>query len=238
MNLLVNRRVVSAILKHASPEGITIKELISRERLDSQMLERDLHALGELSLVSVLDRSIYVSPAQKVRLSVEALSLGCSLGDLCKSLSWGEFEDFSLEALHANNFSVCKHFRFKSNNRRWEIDLVALRGSQILLIDCKHWSKGHQASSLRRAAEKSLVCTKALLAVMPSLSERLAIDRLSSVVIFPVILTLLRSPVQIHLGVPVVSISQFNDFIYELSEYENRLTVFSIQLKGATCESS
>ena len=206
---------------------------MSRERLDSQLLEHDLHTLAELSLVSVLDRSIHISPTQKVSLSVEALSLGCSLADVCRSLSWGEFEDFSLEALHANDFNVCKHFRFKSHDRRWEIDLVALRESRMLLIDCKHWSKGHQASSLRRAAEKNLACTKALLAVMPSISERLAIDKLSSVSMFPVILTLLRSPVQIHLGVPVVSISQFNDFIYELPEYENRLTMFSVQLKEA-----
>ena len=233
MNLRVNRRVVSAILKHGSPRGITTEELISRERLNPRMLEYDLRALAELSLLSVLDGSIYVSPAQKVRLSVEALSLGCPLEEVCRSLTWSEFEDFSLEALQANDFSVHKHFRFKSRDRRWEIDLVALRESRMLLIDCKHWNKGRQASSLQRAAEKNLACAKALVNVIPSISEQLAIGKLHSISLSPVILTLLRSPVQIHLGVPVVSISQFNGFIHELPEYENRLTIFSVQTKGS-----
>ena len=101
-----------------------------------------------------------------------------------------------------------------------------------MLIDCKHWNKGHQARSLRKAAERNLACTEPLLKVIPKVSGRLGISGSPSVFFLPVILTLFRSPVRIHLGVPIVSISQFNDFIYELLEYMSGLAVFPAQLKG------
>ncbi len=224
----MNRRIITSILKLASPEGISIKELESNLRLDPEILEFNLHALNETSLITMLDGSICLSLDQKMRLAMEALSLGCSVKDVCRSLTWTEFEDFCLEVLHANGFDVNKHFRFKACGRGWEIDLVARQGSKMMLIDCKHWNKGYMTSSLRKAAEKNLACTKALLTVIPDVSKRISIKKSSSVSLLPVILTLLSSSIQVHLGVPIVPISQFNSFIYELPEYLNGLTTFPV----------
>lgn len=117
-------------MKHTSSGSITTEELRSRVRLDPQLLEHHLRALTEASLISMLGDSILILPSQKIHLAVEALSLGCSLKDVCRSLSWGEFEDFCLEVLYVNGSDVKKHFRFKACGRRWEIDLLAVVGSQ------------------------------------------------------------------------------------------------------------
>lgn len=222
----VNRRLILAILKQTSSGSTSIKDLTTSTHLTPQLVEKDLRVLIEVSLLSILDDRIHLSSSQRIRLGIEALSLGSSLNEVCKSLSWGEFEDFCLEVLHENGFAVNKHFRFKSGERGWEIDLAARRGSMMMLIDCKHWNRGHQVSSLRKVAERNLACTKALLTVMPDVSDRLKITKLPSLSFLPVILTMLKSPVQIHLGVPIVSISQFNEFIYELPEYLGGLAVF------------
>ena len=228
----LNRRVVASILKNASPEGAAIKEFELKIRLDPGLLRSNLHALAEASLISIIDDCIYLSLSQKIRLAMEALSLGYSVKDVCRSLTWTEFEDFCLEVLQENGFEVNKHLRFKACGRGWEIDLVAKQGSRIMLIDCKHWNKAHRAGSLRKAAEKNLACTKALLTVIPSFSEHIGLGGLSSVSLLPIILTLLKSSAQVHLGVPIVPISQFNGFIYELPEYMSGLTIFPVRLKG------
>jgi hypothetical protein len=229
LKLDVNRRVVSGILKKTSFDSPTIEDLVSSTHLDSRLVEDDLRVLAEASLLSILENRIHLSSNQRIRLGIEALSLGFSLKEICRCLSWLEFEDFCLEVLDKNGFAVNKHFRFKAAGRGWEIDLAASRGSRLLLIDCKHWNRGHQASSLRKVAEKNLACTKALLTVIDDVSDRLKITVTSSLSILPVILTMLRAPVQIHLGVPIVSISQFNNFIYELPEYVGGLAVFSVK---------
>lgn len=225
----VNKRLVLAILKETTSGPTTIKDLTTSTHLAPQLVEKDLCVLIEASFLSILDDCIHLSSSQRIRLGIEALSLGSSLKEVCRRLSWGEFEDFCLEVLYANGFAVNKHFRFKATGRGWEIDLAARKGSILMLIDCKHWNRGHQASSLRKVAERNLACTKALLTVMPEVLDRLKITNLSSLSLLPVILTMLRSPVQIHLGVPIVSISQFNDFIYELPEHIGGLAVFSIK---------
>jgi hypothetical protein len=226
LKLDINKRLILAILKETSSGSTAIKDLTTSIHLTPQLVKKDLHILVEASLLSILDDRIRLSSSQRIRLGIEALSLGSSLNEVCKSLSWGEFEDFCLEVLHENGFVVNKHFRFKATGRGWEIDLAARRGSMMMLIDCKHWNRGHQASSLRKVAERNLTCTKALLTVMPDVSDRLKIATSSSLSLLPVILTMLRSSVKIHLGVPIVSISQFNDFIYELPEYISGLAVF------------
>jgi len=229
----MSKRVVSTILRETSSHSVSVEELRSKVRLDPKLLECHLHTLVEASLISILDDSIHVSPQQKIRLALKALSIGCSLDGVCRGLSWSEFEDFCLEVLYSNGFDVSKHFRFKACKRRWEIDLLAVEGSKMMLIDCKHWNRGHQANSLRKAAERNLACAKAFLKVMPRVYKSLRINELPSLCLLPVIITLLRSPVQIHLGVPIVSISQLNEFIYELPKYLTELAFFPVQLKGS-----
>lgn len=40
-----------------------------------------------------------------------------------------------------NNSSVKRNLRFKTN-RRYEIDLLAIKNNEIFAVDCKEWGKG------------------------------------------------------------------------------------------------
>lgn len=56
-------------------------------------------------------------------------------------ISWQEFERLVSDILKENGFAVRKNFRFKSD-RRYEIDLIAVRNNLVLCIDCKQWKQG------------------------------------------------------------------------------------------------
>ena len=73
---------------------------------------------------------------------------------------WKDFESIVSDIFRENGFAVRNNFRFKTE-RRWEIDLVAVRGNDVLCVDCKRWSDGREKTwSLSKAAKEQSQRTK------------------------------------------------------------------------------
>lgn len=67
-------------------------------------------------------------------------------------LDWKKFERFVAEIFLSNSFLVRHNLRFRIK-RRYEIDLLALRGENVFCIDCKSWSMGrYKKTALQKAA--------------------------------------------------------------------------------------
>ena len=101
--------------------------------------------------------------AEKLKVIEAEVLKGRPIEELLKSFSWKEFEDFCAHVFEINGFQVLRNFRFKSRNKRFEVDIVAVRGALILCADCKRWEfKTGSFSSLAEAVEKQAEQIRAL----------------------------------------------------------------------------
>ncbi len=76
---------------------------------------------------------------------------GSDIEDVLQKSNWKNFEDVVSEIFEANGYVTKLNFRFKTS-RRYEIDVIASKGNDILCIDCKWWGRGrYKKSGLKNA---------------------------------------------------------------------------------------
>ena len=69
------------------------------------------------------------------------LQKGNEIEDILEKYDWKRFETIITEIFQENGFHTKQNFRFKTK-RRYEIDIIAVKGDRIFCIDCKWWNKG------------------------------------------------------------------------------------------------
>jgi len=185
--------------------------------------------------VKLENSSLIVQIPRFILEAVKFLKLDVS--KLSRLLNWKGFEDIVGKICEENEYRVIKNFRFsdrsnfiqKTNQKRYEIDIVAIIKNIILLIDAKHWnSKTNNYSSVNKASklqkrrvqalEKN---TEAFSKLILSFYSTYKIKSLKSLLPFkliPVVVTLNDNKCKLSYGqVPIVSIFELNTFIQELS---------------------
>ena len=79
---------------------------------------------------------------------------GEQIENIIQKIDWKEFEKLIAEILKKHDFNVYNNFRFKTN-RRFEIDVLAIRNKISLVIDCKQWGRGrHKKTGLKYSVEE------------------------------------------------------------------------------------
>lgn len=141
----------------------------------------------------------------------EKISRGQSIEEVIEDLDWQEFEYFCAKILEEHEWNVTKNFRFKTESR-YEIDILATKGSNALAIDCKRWDdrKG-KASQLKIAARKQLERTgemRKIKFLFADYSE-----------LFPVIITWFEENITKEQGVWIVPVFKLNSFLLEIDKY-------------------
>ncbi len=77
------------------------------------------------------------------------------LEEILKNENWKELEDVTKLVFEENGFETIKNFRFKTN-RRFEIDVLAIKGDIVICAECKKWSLNrHRNSQLKKACVKN-----------------------------------------------------------------------------------
>lgn len=185
-----------------------------------------LENLKKNELIEDYDKEkLKVNFENRLKMAIKAIQLGGDIEKVCKKLDWKEFENFVLKALEMNGYNVIKHYRFKYKNKKHEFDILAYNDLFMLCIDCKHWRHGWQKSKLLKAAKMQLDRTIAFSSLKNEVSF---IKKEKTLRIFPVVLTLMDMPFKELIGVPIVSILRFNDFIYRLSPTINEFVRITI----------
>ena len=78
---------------------------------------------------------------------------GKPIEDVLEKFDWREVERIISEIFKENGFQVRQNFRFKTE-RRYEIDILAVREDLVFCVDCKEWSRGrYKKSGLRQAVK-------------------------------------------------------------------------------------
>jgi len=174
-----------------------------------------------------INKSLFILEAAKY--------LDIDIAKLSRLLNWKEFEDLISRIFDKYEFKVIKNFRFtdhsnytrKTNQKRYEIDVVAMLRGLFLLIDAKHWNcRTNNLSSINKASELQLRRLHALIKnpeaitklidIFLNQSEVQKVKTLMPFKLIPIIVTLIENKIKLSFfQVPLVSIFHLNRFIQE-----------------------
>jgi len=218
----------------------TYKDVLNLLKFLSQK-ENSAEEYGKLSVSDVVMNKIFetikgetgifdrFSPELKIKLAFLAIRLGGSVEEVTRLLSWREFEGFCSNILEYHFFRVYRNFRFKSNKRRFEIDLMGLKKPYILCFDAKKWDlRPRKASGIRKSALMQLERCVELASKIPTLKTALNLNDWKEILIIPGIVTLFEEAVKIFEGVPVVPLFKFKRFIEEFEDYLDKIKVLQV----------
>lgn len=199
-------------------------------RIPLDMIEEILNSLARENYIKIEDGVIKTSPEERINLAILAIKEGADIERVCKALGWKEFEDLVVIILEYNGFTAKKHFRFKSSERRYEIDALGLREPLILSVDCKHWQRSWQRAATIKAVEAQIKRTMALIQLFPNLKNRLKIDDWRKIEVLPLVLTLSETPLKTFRKVPIVPIYHFQNFLSEIQMHKDEMEVFELKV--------
>jgi len=224
----VEIEILATLLK-LTKKGPIDYSLVSRTaRIPAQTAEKVLEKLADSSLVKWEGKLIKASPDQRVRIAVQALSLGADFERICRLLEWREFESIATTAFETYNHHVLKNFRFTDGNgKRWEIDLLASKQPVIASVDCKQWQRNWARSSIIKALEQHVERTEAFANALPKFYDRINLEKWEYATVVPIVLSLLSGPFKLYHKTPVVPVLQLQSFLNELPAHVNVLTHFS-----------
>jgi hypothetical protein len=211
--------LVMKLLEAKEGESIQVRGLSDILKLpENELLKLVIHLDEESILKRGRDDSSIVAPRGEERLkaAIKAVSLGASVEESARNLSWKEFEVFCTRVLEENNYSCIHGLHFKSTKgRRYECDVIALNNPMLLLADCKHYAR--KVGAMRVVIEKQLERSEALNESILSLMRRVSqLVSWREIVIIPIIITLFPESTAFVDSVPVVPVFKLNQFIQEL----------------------
>ena len=123
---------------------------------------------------------------------------------------WQHFEQLAAFIFEKNEFSVNVNTVKTLNRKRRQYDVIARRGDQTFLVECKKWAGSrYRLSALKRAVLQHKERTALYEIVMQE-------DAV------PVIVTLIEEEILVYEGVPLVPVLRLDAFIRELDNPAER----------------
>ena len=152
---------------------------------------------------------------------------------LSNLLNYDGFEALIQEILSQNNYRTIKNFRFsdKSNlkyetsQKRYEIDVIGIYQSFILIVDAKQWKRKDSYSAMNKAANLQYQRVVALKKNPETISDlvqsllgmRYNVRKKLPFTLIPIMVTLETNWIKINdNSVPLVGIYNLNSFLHEL----------------------
>jgi len=151
---------------------------------------------------------------EKIKIS---LLKGETIEKILENFNWKEFEEVIAEIFRRNEFKVKQNFRFKTK-RRFEIDIIAMKGDLVFCVDCKEWGKGrYKKTGLRHAAknqEKRVEELENLIKKNPIIRNIFEINK--NCKFFLLVVTLLEEDLIKENNVFIVPVWKLNNFLLEI----------------------
>ena len=220
------REILISILRLTLEGPASIELIAKNSRTPLSVVEEQIKKFLSLNLAEKKGALIRVSPLQRLKIAFRAITLGADIERVCRNLSWKEFEDVTVTAFQTNGYSTIKHFRFRHENRMWEIDVLAIKGKIVVCVDCKRWMKRLSASTMSRVAEAQIGRVKALSKII----DKSTFPAEGRTFLIPMILSLVPASSKFCNGVPIVPILQLQNFLDELPAHMHLLNFIEVKL--------
>jgi hypothetical protein len=227
-NVQVNleREIAISILR-LTRAGAVSQEMINKQaKVPSSASEKLLQKLQNDRLIYLNKGFVGADALQRLKLALYALELGGDLSRVASFLTWQEFESMAATAFECNGYHVWKNLRFMYGGRKWEMDIVACKQPLIICADCKHWKRALRPSTQKKIIKEQVERTSALGEFLPSLARKIECSSWTKVSLIPTILTLVTGQARFYDNVPMVPISQLQDFLEKLPAYAGSLKSF------------
>ena len=167
---------------------------------------------------------------RKISFIVEAIKLlDIDINQLSLIINFNGFEALIAEILKLNNYKTLNNFRFsdKSNlsinlsQKRYEIDIIAVKNNYMLLIDAKQWKRKDSYNAMNKAGTLQVKRVNALVRnpeIINGLLKKLGIRKiLEKMTLIPFMVSLEQNFIRMNENnVPLVSIFQLNSFLQDL----------------------
>jgi hypothetical protein len=194
---------------------LLLLDLIENDMLDvsgpkciaRNVWKSSLQFVRSYGIGQLYDGKLQLKPSDRVRIAMLAAPMVQDLRRVSQKLDWRDFELFVSEVAEQNGFHA------KSNlviaKPRVQIDLIAVKGDLCIAVDCKHWGKSVGNSSLAIIARKQIRRARILL------SQK----SLNVTTVLPAIVTLLPNISRVVAGIPIVPVSELNNFFANIDGY-------------------
>lgn len=129
------------------------------------------------------------------------------LAMVSEAVVWQHFERLVAFIFEKNNFRVKVNTVKTHNKARRQYDVIAWKGNQTFLVECKKWAgKRYRLSAIKKAVEQHKERTLFYAAITNE-------DAI------PLLVTLIEEEIRVYEGVPIVPVQKLNGFVNELDEY-------------------
>jgi len=225
----IEREILVAVLKRTVERGDARVEDISEEaHIPLSLTKHILEGFCSEGLIELANDKVIVGGGNRLRIAVKAISLGSDIERVARLLTWSEFEDFSVLAFEANDFSVKRNFHFAWLRKRWEIDIIGLKKPLVISADCKHWHRKWSGAASIRAAKSQIERTKALAEASRGMRNKIGIAGWEHAYFIPIILSLLPAQQKFYERTPIVPILQLRDFLQNVMVHLDEVNNFCI----------
>mgnify|MGYP001597611937 CR=1 FL=1 len=133
-----------------------------------------------------------------------------SIGDLeiaSEESVWQNFERLAAFIFEKNDFSTNVNTVKTCNKKRRQYDVIAKKGNQTFLIECKKWAGNrYRLSALKWA-------------ILQHKERTMFYENVCNEDAIPIIVTLIEEEILIFEGVPLVPVHKLNSFIRELDNH-------------------
>jgi Holliday junction resolvase-like predicted endonuclease/predicted transcriptional regulator len=223
----VECNLIISILK-LTKKGPVLTENVNKDaHVPTSTAKKLLQKMQNEGLLYLKQDSVEVENKGRLKLAVQAASLGADLEHISNLLCWQEFEEITAFALKDNGYAVLSNVRFKNAARRWEIDVVGCKKPLVICIDCKHWQHAIAPAALKRIVNSQVERTAALANSLPNIALKLECTKWREAKFIPAILSLIPSSFKFFYEVPIVPVLQLQDFINQLPVYTESLKYFT-----------
>ncbi len=131
------------------------------------------------------------------------------LETVSEEVIWQNFERLTAFIFEKNDFRVTVNTVKILNKKRRQFDVIARKGNQTFLVECKKWAGNrYRLSALKKAVEQH--------------KERTAFyESITNENVIPVVVTLIEEEIRVYEGVPLVPVLKLNTVINEFDNYSN-----------------
>jgi Holliday junction resolvase len=131
------------------------------------------------------------------------------LAMVSEEVVWQNFERLAAFIFEKNNFLVTVNTVKTYQKKRRQYDVIAWKGNQTFLVECKKWAGNrYRLSAVKKAVEQH----KERTTFYATITNEDAI---------PILVTLIEEEIRLYEGVPIVSIQKLNSFVKELDPHTN-----------------
>jgi Holliday junction resolvase len=130
------------------------------------------------------------------------------LAVVSEEVVWQHFERLAAFIFEKNNFRVSVNTLKTYHKKRRQYDVIAWKGNQTFLVECKKWAGNrYRLSAVKKAVEQHKERTQFYAAITHE-------DAI------PLLVTLIEEEIRFYEGVPIVSIQKLNSFVNELDGFK------------------